>query len=135
MKKVMVFGTFDPLHDGHKFLFSSARKHGDFLIVVVARDKTVQTVKGHETRENERKRLSAVKSAPFVDLAILGQLKDVYSVIEEHMPDVICLGYDQQAFTERLPAELEKRKIRAEIVRLIAFREDVYKSSLLKQQQ
>lgn len=132
MKKVMVFGTFDPLHPGHLFLFEQAKKHGDFLIVVVARDKTVRTVKGHETRENEKQRLLAVKNAQGVDLAVLGQIKDVYSVIEEHQPSVICLGYDQQAFTERLPAELEKRKIHAEIVRLPPFKENVYKSSLIK---
>lgn len=135
MKKVMVFGTFDPLHTGHHFLFSAARKFGDFLIVVVARDKTVQTVKGHETQESEKQRLLNVKAAAGVDLAVLGQLKDVYSVIEEHKPDVICLGYDQFAFTERLPAELERRKITAEIIRLPAFKEDVYKSSLLKSRQ
>ncbi|MBI4146200.1 adenylyltransferase/cytidyltransferase family protein [Candidatus Woesearchaeota archaeon] len=128
----MAFGTFDVLHPGHLFLFSEAKKHGDRLVVVVARDKTVQKVKGHQTLHDEQKRLLAVKQSTEVDLAVLGHLDDVYKVLEEHKPNVICLGYDQHAFTDKLACELEKRKINASIVRLPPYQEHLYKSSIIK---
>lgn len=42
MKKVLIFGSFDSLHKGHLNLFKQARKHGDKLIAVVARDETIK---------------------------------------------------------------------------------------------
>lgn len=36
--RVMVFGVFDGLHPGHRAFLRQARKKGDKLIVVVARD-------------------------------------------------------------------------------------------------
>jgi FAD synthetase len=44
-KTVMTFGTFDRLHPGHEYYLSEARKYGDCLITVVARDKTVVDIK------------------------------------------------------------------------------------------
>jgi len=132
MKKVMVFGTFDVLHPGHLFLFEQAKRHGDFLIVVVAHDKTAHKVKGHKTTFKEQKRLNAVLSVPVVNFATLGHLDDVYKVLEEYCPEVVCLGYDQQAFTDRLETELKKRGVHAKIIRLPAFKPEKFKSSLLK---
>ncbi|MBI4016111.1 MAG: adenylyltransferase/cytidyltransferase family protein, partial [Candidatus Aenigmarchaeota archaeon] len=132
MKKVMVFGTFDVLHKGHLFLFLEAKKHGDFLIVIVARDKTTHKVKGHKTTFSEKKRLKAVQSVPEVNFATLGHTDDVYRVLEDYAPNVICLGYDQQAFTDKLEKELKKRKILAEIVRLPPYEPEKFKSTLIK---
>ncbi|MBI4148168.1 adenylyltransferase/cytidyltransferase family protein [Candidatus Woesearchaeota archaeon] len=134
MRKVMVFGTFDVLHPGHLFLFEQAKQHGHFLIVIVAHDKTAHKVKGHKTTFNEQKRLNAVLSVPVVDFATLGHLDDVYKVLEEYCPDVVCLGYDQQAFTDRLVTELKKRRLQSRIIRLPAYKPEKFKSSLLKKE-
>lgn len=128
----MVFGTFDLLHDGHLNFFEQARQHGDFLIAVVARDSTVTDVKKHATMFDENTRLNAVKKVPVINLAVLGNEDDKFKIIEEHAPQIICLGYDQNSFTAKLQDELNKRNISAEIVRLMPFKEDVYKSSKLK---
>jgi FAD synthetase len=48
MKKkrvVMTFGTFDLLHPGHLHYLSEAKKLGDYLITIVARDATVERLK------------------------------------------------------------------------------------------
>ena len=135
MRKIMVFGTFDVVHEGHLFLFEQAKKYGDFLIVVVARDKTVCKVKGRATLFGEQERLKAVASIELVDRAVLGDLRDVYKVVEDFKPDVICLGYDQQAFTDRLETELKRRGVSAVIIRLPAYKEHVFKSSLLKKKK
>ena len=135
MHKVMVFGTFDVLHKGHIFLFEQAKLYGDFLVVVVARDKTVRRVKGHRTTFSEGQRLKAVQSVHIVNYAVLGDLHDVYKVLEDFSPDTICLGYDQQAFTHELEEELKKRDVPARIIRLPPYKEQVFKSSLIKQQK
>jgi len=131
MKRVMLFGTFDILHEGHLNLFKQAKNYGDYLIVVVARDSTVEDVKQHKTLYNENQRLTAVQKV--VDLAVLGNKDDKHKVIEEHKPDVICLGYDQKAFTETLESELKKRNLKAKIIRLKPFKEDIFKSSKIKE--
>ncbi|HLC71304.1 MAG TPA: adenylyltransferase/cytidyltransferase family protein, partial [Candidatus Nanoarchaeia archaeon] len=38
MKTVMCFGTFDILHPGHLHYLQQAKKYGDYLMVVIARD-------------------------------------------------------------------------------------------------
>jgi cytidyltransferase-like protein len=43
---VMVFGTFDGIHDGHRYFLNEAKKFGDKLVVAVAKDTTVKTLKG-----------------------------------------------------------------------------------------
>lgn len=128
----MVFGTFDVLHPGHLYLFEQAKKYGDYLVVVVARDTTVEAVKHHKTTYSEQERLKAVQQAPFVDKAVLGNPGDKYKVIEEHKPNIICLGYDQKAFTDKLAEELKKRNVAAKIIRLPPYKEDVYKSTKIK---
>ncbi len=131
MKKVLVTGTFDSLHPGHLDLFQQAKTKGGFLIVVIARDKTVRAVKGHRPRNNEQQRLTAVQNLPIVDKAVLGHHADKLKIIVEEQPDIICLGYDQQAFTEHLAAELKKRGLITPVIRLKAFQPGQYKSSIL----
>jgi len=58
--KVLVFGTFDILHKGHLNFFKQAREHGDYLIAVVARDRTVKEIKGKPPIESEKERLKNV---------------------------------------------------------------------------
>ena len=128
---VLVTGTFDGLHKGHEDLFRQAKAFGERLIVVVARDATVAAVKHRRTRINEEGRREAVAAHPLVDGAILGQVKDKLAVIEQVRPEVILLGYDQQAFTNDLGARLAERGLFPRIVRADAFEPHQYKSSLL----
>jgi U32 family peptidase len=130
-KKVLVFGTFDLLHPGHISLFKEAKKLGDYLTVVVARNRTVEELKGRKPKINENERLEHVSELSLVDEAVLGNTNDKYGVLERINPDVICLGYDQESFTYGLEEELKKRGIKAKIVRLKPYKEDRYKSSKL----
>jgi len=132
MKKVMVFGTFDILHKGHMNFFKQAKKHGDYLIAVVARDKTVKKIKKKKPRNYEMVRMLNVALTKTVNIAVLGDLKDPYKVIQENKPKVICLGYDQNSYTEKLEQELKKRKLKAKIIRLKPYKENIYKSSKIK---
>ncbi|MFA6272092.1 MAG: adenylyltransferase/cytidyltransferase family protein [Patescibacteria group bacterium] len=131
MKKVMAFGAFDILHPGHVDFFEQAKKHGDYLVVVVARDNTINQVKKHIPQKPQDERLEAVQNHPAVDRAVLGYEDDKYKIIQEIAPDVICLGYDQVAFTELLEAKLKEFDLNTKIVRLKPFHPEQYKSSKL----
>jgi FAD synthetase len=128
MPKAIAFGTFDGFHPGHRFYLDEASKHGE-LTVVVARDATVVKVKGRPPLKDENARLADVIAAGYC--GVLGSLTDRYAVLTEVRPDVICLGYDQQAFTEKLEDVLKERGLAARIVRIGAFQPETYKSSLL----
>ncbi len=149
MVKVIVFGTFDGLHEGHKNFFKQAKEYGDHLVVVVGRDSTVVKTKGRLPKFNEQERLQVVQECKLVDEARLGneappvdptsaqgfggQRKlDPYKVVEEIKPDIICLGYDQTFFADKLTEELPKRGLgHIRIERLQAFEPEKYKSSIL----
>ena len=132
MKKVMAFGSFDILHEGHKHYLREAKSYGDYLIVVVARDLNILKFKGRGPRNNERHRLNEVKELDFVDKAVLGHKDDILEVLDEFKPDIICLGYDQKTVDEeKLREETEKRKIKAGIIRARPYKEHIYKSSKL----
>lgn len=127
MKKVIVFGTFDIIHSGHRNLFKQAREFGDYLIVVAARDKTVLKVKGKLPVNNEKTRLNNIIKSNLADKAVLGDLKNKYKKIKEFKPDVICLGYDQKNFTEGLSS------LDVKVVKLKAYKPNIYKSSKIKE--
>lgn len=129
--RILVFGTFDGIHKGHEALFKQARKYGDYLTVVVARDSTVQKVKNHLPKYNENERLKALKKCDLVDEARLGNEGDPYKIIKEIKPDIICLGYDQNSFTEKLEEKLKEMGLNVEIKKLKAHKPKIYHSSIL----
>lgn len=138
MIKVLVFGTFDGLHEGHKDFFKQAKEYGDHLVVVVGRDSTVERTKNRLPKFNEQERLKAVQECEFVNEVRLGneappgEKLDPYKIVEEIKPDIICLGYDQTFFADKLTEELPKRGLgHVKIERLEAFEPEVYKSSIL----
>lgn len=132
MKKVMVFGTFDMLHEGHEHFLREAKKHGDSLVVVVARDQNVAKFKGKLPVQKEGDRLRQIKSLSYVDRALLGR-KDVkyMKIIMSIMPDVICLGYDQHSFS--LEHELNRKRLNIRVVRLGPYKENMFKTSIIRQ--
>ncbi len=131
MKKVMCTGTFDILHNGHLDYFRQAKQHGDYLIVVVARDSSVIKEKG-KPKHTEQERLAPVKKVKIVDKAILGNEGDKLKIVEQEKPDVICLGYDQKVDEEKLRETLAKRGLNPTIVRVKEYYPEKYKSSLLQ---
>jgi len=87
MRKVLAFGCFDILHMGHYTYLKNARKLGDKLIVVVARDSTIRKFKKREPVLDEESRRKLVESLKFVDSAILGSTGDKYQIIKKIKPD------------------------------------------------
>lgn len=121
VKKVMVFGVFDRLHPGHISFLRQAARYGNELIVVVARDSSVQELKHKMPSHSEKERLRAIKKNLLANRAVLGDSKlGCYGVIKKYKPDLICLGYDQKTLEEDLKQRMEKEQIPT--IRLILLR-------------
>ncbi|KKR21896.1 MAG: FAD synthase [Parcubacteria group bacterium GW2011_GWE2_39_37] len=133
MKKVLVFGTFDIFHEGHKNFLRQAKMHGDWLRVVIARDKTVLKVKNLWPLNNELERKANIEKSALADEVVLGNVRDVYKVVKDYKPDVICLGYDQVAFIDELESKLKEFGLKNTlIIQLKPYKPDLFKSSKLK---
>lgn len=134
MVKVLCFGCFDILHPGHIYYLREAKKLGEHLVVVVARDKTIKKIKGKDPKYSQAERVGHVREVSHVDKVVLGYETDYYKIIEEINPDIIALGYDQNSYSENLTEILKKRNMHPKIVRLKPYKEHIYKSSKLKNQ-
>lgn len=132
MKRVAAFGTFDIFHPGHEFYLKQASMRGDQLHVVVARDDTVQHLKGRAPLNNQSNRLAAVENLSYVHKAYLGKEDDKFALLGRIRPHVICLGYDQKTFGKDLRKVLEEKGLKAEIEVLPSFMPQKHKSSKLR---
>lgn len=95
---VMAFGTFDLLHPGHEYVFTEAKKYGNYLIVVLARDSTVRQVKKKKPFYSQEIRKKNLEKNKWIDEVVLGDENDKYTAIKKYKPDTIVLGYDQSYF-------------------------------------
>ena len=131
MKTVMCFGTFDLLHLGHLHYFKEAKKYGDYLIVVIARDATKKKQK-KKIVFSEKERLELTKHLSLIDESALGYATELFRIIQERKPDVICLGYDQQVDEKVIAQKLASRGLFPVIKRITSYKTKKHKSSLLR---
>jgi len=118
--RVMASGVFDILHPGHVFFLEEAKKLGDELVVVVARDSTARKLK-HQPIMNEEIRAKMVYALKPVDKVVLGHEDDMFKTVEEIKPDIIALGYDQVFDENNIIKECKKRGMDVKVVRLPRF--------------
>jgi FAD synthetase len=130
---VLASGVFDLLHLGHVRFLEEAKKLGGEnakLIVVIARDRTVEKTKGRKPVMSEAQRLMLVESLKVVDEAVLGREDfDLGDVVNTVKPDVIVLGYDQSGMEKRVREYVDKRGLNIKVVRVGKFEADEIDSS------
>ena len=129
MTKVLVTGTYDIVHPGHLHFFNQAKKYGDELIILIARDDTVESIKGKAPLHTAQQRKTQLEMAKVAKKVIVGDKDDKFKVLEDEKPDFVCLGYDQKAFTETLEDEIKKRCLKTKVVRCEPYKPDMYKTS------
>lgn len=127
MTKVLAFGTFDLLHPGHLSYLRQAKKFGNHLIVIIARDSTKLRQK-KPLLFNEKERLQLIKSLKIVNQAFLGDKKDHFKLIKRLKPQVLCLGYDHRI----KEARLKKIFPRIKTVRMKPYHPQKHKSTKLR---
>jgi len=117
MVRVLATGTFEILHPGHLLYLEEAKKLGDELFVIVARDVNVKKRKRTPIIREEQ-RLKMISALKVVDKAMLGSEKDMYEPLYSIKPDVIAIGYDQDFDEVMLERELTKRGFKSKVVRI-----------------
>jgi FAD synthetase len=132
-KIVLASGVFDLLHFAHVKYLEEAKKAGGpdaELVIIVARDSTVEKRRGERPIIPENQRLALVDSLKVVDKAILGYEDfNIEKVIEKIKPDVIALGYDQSDIEQTVRDYLKKRGLNIKVVKIGKFGEDELDSS------
>lgn len=95
MKKVITYGTYDLLHQGHINLLRRAKDLGDYLIVGVTNDNFDRERGKLNVRNNVLERVEAVKATGLADKIIIedyvGQKIDD---IQKYDVDVFAIGSD-----------------------------------------
>ena len=117
MVRVMATGVFDLLHPGHVYFLIEARKLGDELVVVVARDQTARRLK-REPYVPEHVRREMVEALKPVDRAVLGSTTDIYQTVIDLHPDIIALGYNQVWNEVEVERECARRGVPVKVVRI-----------------
>ncbi|HEX9261672.1 MAG TPA: adenylyltransferase/cytidyltransferase family protein [Candidatus Bathyarchaeia archaeon] len=136
-KIVLASGVFDLLHLGHVKFLEEAKKAGgknSKLLVIIARDNTVEKTKGRKPIMSENQRRALVESLKVVDEAVLGMEDfDIGNVIERSKPNVIALGYDQVDMELQVREFVKKHGLNVQTVRVGKFGEDLDSSSKIRQ--
>ena len=95
--------------------------------MVVARDATVEHIKGFKPDHTEEERKKGIEAAHPDVTVVLGDEEDYLVPVRELKPDLILLGYDQ-----KLPSSITEEDLPCPVERLEAFEPEKYKSSLLR---
>jgi FAD synthetase len=132
-KIVLASGVFDLLHLGHVRFLEEAKKAGGEdaeLVVIIARDNTVEASKGRKPIMPENQRRALVESLKVVDEAVLGfEQFDLGDVIERVKPNIVALGYDQGDIERSIQEIVDREKLSVKVVRIRKFEEDALDSS------
>ncbi|MGE5188069.1 MAG: adenylyltransferase/cytidyltransferase family protein [Betaproteobacteria bacterium] len=121
-KVVLASGVFDLLHLGHVRFLEDAKKAGGKntkLVVIIAKDTTVERIKGRKPIMSEDQRLALVESLKVVDEAVMGyEGLDIGEVIDKIKPDVIALGWDQEDMENQVKAYAKAHREAIRVVRI-----------------
>jgi len=135
MTRIMVFGTFDMIHDGHRDLFRQARALSEHshLIVSIARNSAAARTRGYAPRHSETERATRMRAESLVDEVVLGDEEGYMRHINDMRPDIIALGYDQEGrYVERLEEDLCAAGLATQVVRMKPYKPETFKTSKLQ---
>lgn len=133
MTTVLAAGVFDLLHYGHIRYLEEAKKIGGEntrLVVIIARDETVRSMKGSDPIIPEDQRRAVIEALKVVDEALLGfENMDLARVLMQVKPDIVVVGHDQEAIKAQVEKINKAREMHIKIIQIKQFGEDDLNSS------
>ncbi|MDD2870647.1 MAG: riboflavin kinase [Candidatus Gracilibacteria bacterium] len=131
---VLTFGSFDYVHEGHKYFLNKAKKYSDKLITIIATDKNIEKFKGKKPHFKLIERIKHIKELNISDEVIGGNETNPLIWIDIYNPKIICLGYDQIGFSDNLKKYIKYKNLDTKIIRINPYKEKKYKSSIIKKE-
>ena len=125
-KVIFTNGCFDILHRGHATYLQQAKELGDFLIVGLNSDESIQRLKGESRPVNNLEdRAYLLAALESVDYVVPFTEDTPYALIKRIMPDLLVKGADYEG-KEVVGSDIAKE------VKLIGFVEGKSTSSLIR---
>ena len=128
---VLLFGSFDGIHPGHEYLINKANTYGSNIIVVVAQDSVIKSMKKQPPVYSLEDRMRDLgRKFPKITVVAGDSEEGVWSAIKKYTPGTIIVGYDQKGLKEAL--EDIQKIYNFTITQCDSFYPEQYKSSLLR---
>ena len=103
MKKVITYGTYDLLHQGHVNLLRRAKELGDYLIVGVTADGFDWARGKINVQQSLMERIEAVKATGYADQIIVEEYEgQKIDDIKRYGVDIFAIGSDWQGVFDYL---------------------------------
>jgi len=104
-KIVYIDGSFDLFHDGHIQILQKAKEQGDYLIVGLYDDQTVNQYQGKNLPiMNVYERVLGVLSCRYVDEVVIGAPLDITKeMIDSLKINIVCCGTTPHSYPANLP--------------------------------
>lgn len=133
MKKVLVFGTFDVFHDGHRHFLAEAKKLAYSLTVALATDNVVKDMKGSMPKNAylERKNV-LIKSGAVDEVVESDKTIGTWNILSRVLPDVIAIGYDQIDLYNSVTKYISDLHKNIDVIRITPFSNTNLHSSSIK---
>ena len=106
-RRVITFGTYDLLHQGHIQLLKRARAKGDYLVVGISTD-ALNALKGKSSMFSQEQRKAYVQALEYVDDTFYEESldkKDEY--IQQHRADLLVMGDDWAGHFDWVSCDVE----------------------------
>jgi len=109
-------GVFDMFHVGHLNLLRRARNYCRHLVVGVASDEYVETIKGRAPVVPCDERIDIISALGIVDEVVIDRAEDKLAIWQQRPFDVIFKGNDWQGTPKGYRLERTMNAVGAEVV-------------------
>lgn len=129
---VLSFWTFDIFHPWHEHYLNTAKMYGNSLVCIVSTSQNRKKITWKIPLYSIDIRALWVEKSEIPDIVEYGSEDNPMKWVETYNPQVICLWYDQNSFSDELSQYLEKKSSHIDIIRIPSYKPEIYKSSKLK---
>jgi FAD synthetase len=132
MKKILLFGSFDGIHQGHENLVSQAEDLGDEVTIALASSQFIEKTKKSKPVFNEKQRKEFLENHfPNIKISTCDEEINSWNILKKINPDIILVGYDQDDMEESLKKFITKNSLNIEVKKAESFKPEFYKSSII----